>query len=139
MDDLMKEVLTVFDKSQTVYFASSENGQPRVRPMSMQCLENRFWLLTGSEDDKISQLSKNGKMEFCYTWSTEKGTGIIRAAGMGMIVSDIETRIRIAGQCDFFDQYWQDKNDSGYALVKLLIKEISYIKPGEFETHKISF
>jgi len=42
----------------TFFLATEENNQPRVRPVTLVFFDERFWVLTGTDDAKVKQLQK---------------------------------------------------------------------------------
>ena len=65
LDDLKKEVRRHFKDQQHIFLATSEGDQPRVRPVTLVCLNEKFWILTGTKNAKTKQIMKNPKIEFC--------------------------------------------------------------------------
>jgi len=47
-DDLKEEVWGYFKDRQFIFLATSEEDQPRVRPVTLFYLDGRFWVLTGT-------------------------------------------------------------------------------------------
>lgn len=133
--EMRNEVWQFFKPLQTVYFATVENDEPKVRPVTMLYLEKRFWILTGTVDKKIEQIKDNPNIELCVPLYQEKHNGCIRLAGKAFLVKDRETRVSIAQKCDYFKNYWQDPDDPGYALIELEFTGVNYLKPGEMEAH----
>ena len=129
--DLKLEVWANFKDSQHVFLATEENDQPRVRPVTLVFSDRSFWVLTGTNNAKIQQIRKNPKMEFCLLLESGEKVGYIRAAGSAKIISDRETKTKIARNCDFFSEYWKSPDDPNYALLELRLNEIEYLNPDE--------
>jgi len=130
-DDLKKEVLEHFKDCQFIFLVTSEEDQPRVRPVTLFCLDGKFWVLTGTENAKTKQISKNPKIEFCLLLQKGEKHGYVRAAGLAKIIQDRKTKGKIAEQCDFFSEFWKSPDDPNYALIELHPTEIEYLRPNE--------
>jgi general stress protein 26 len=135
---LKREVWQRFKTMQTVYLGTVENEQPRVRPVTMLFLENRFWILTGTADDKVTHLRSNPQTEFCLPLPEDRGTGYVRFSGIAIIVSDKQTKVRIAENCPYFRDHWQDTNDPQFTLLEIKAAGIDYLKPGEYLSQKLT-
>ena len=64
--DLKFEVWAHFKDSQHVFIATEQNGQPRVRPVTLVFSDQRFWVLTGTNNAKIQ------RWNFAYYLREEK-------------------------------------------------------------------
>ena len=129
--ELKFEVWANFKDSQHVFLATEQNGQPRVRPVTLVFSDQRFWVLTGTNNAKIQQIRKNPKMEFCLLLESGENIGYIRAAGSAKIISVRETKAKVARNCDFFSEFWKSPADPNYALLELKLNEIEYLRPDE--------
>ncbi len=135
--DLKAEVWMHFKGSQHVFLATTEDDQPRLRPVTLVNFDQRFWVLTGTDNAKVKQIQKNPKIEFCLLLEEGGQHGYIRAAGFAKIVKDRETRAKVAKHCDFFSEFWNSPEDPSYALLELEVDEIEYLRPNEVVTRKL--
>ncbi|MDH5482795.1 MAG: pyridoxamine 5'-phosphate oxidase family protein [Candidatus Bathyarchaeota archaeon] len=122
---------------QHVFLATTENGQPRVRPVTLVNFDEKFWVLTGTENAKVKQIMKNPKIEFCLLLEEGEKRGYIRGVGYAKIVAEKETKIKVAKYCDFFNEFWENPDDPSYTLLELEMNEIEYLKPNETKTRKL--
>lgn len=136
---LKKEIMNRFTFCQTVFFSTCSGKKPKVRPMSLMYLWNKFWLTTGGSDAKVKQLKKNRNFEFCLLLETAKYVGYIRAAGRATLVSDVKIRKKFVNAVEFPEEFAKNPEDPGFALIRLDIKEIEYKKPGAWEHKKLKF
>jgi len=130
-DDLKKEVWENFKNHQHIFFTTSEGDQPRVRPVTLVCLDRRFWILTGTNNAKTKQIRKNPKIEFCLLFQKGEHQGYVRATGLAKIIRDRETKVKLAEHTDFFDEHWKSPDDPNYTLIELHLTEIEYLRPNE--------
>ncbi len=137
-EDLKKEVWAYFEKFQTVYLATCDGDQPRVRPVSLIYLNDKFWVSTGTQNAKVKQIHENNNIEICMLLESGENSGYIRGAGEAVIVKDRETKKLLADNMPFFKKFWKDADDPNYTLMEIVIKEIEYLKPGLFETERFS-
>ena len=134
---LEKEILHHFKKTQTIFFSTCQGKKPRVRPLYLIYFDKNFWICTGSKDAKIKQIDKNNNFEFCLLLQTKKYSGYIRGSGKVKVVKVQKTRKRLADNIQFFKTYFKDAADPGYALLRLNIKDIEYVKPGKMVAQKV--
>jgi len=95
-DSLKEEVWEDFKDYQHVFLATSEENQPRVRPVTLVCLDRKFWILTGTNNAKTKQIRKNPKIEFCLLFQKGENHGYVRAAGLAKIIRDRKTKVKMA-------------------------------------------
>ena len=115
----------------TIFLASAENDQPRVRPMSMVEINGELFVLTGTADAKVSQIKQNEKVEVLRLIKLEDGGGYVRFSAVAKIVESQSIRSRVAKATSFFDKYFQSADDPKFTLLHLIPKKIEYLKPGQ--------
>ena len=70
----MNEVLEYLKACGTFYLATSENGQPHVRPFGAVCeFEGKLYIVTNNQKKVYQQMKENGNVEICGMY---KGTWI---------------------------------------------------------------
>lgn len=138
LNNLKEEVWGHFKDYQFILLATSEEDQPRVRPVTLVCLDEKFWILTGTNNAKTKQILKNPKIEFCLLFQKGENFGYVRAAGLAKIIQDRKTKIKIAEQCNFFSEYWKGLDDPNYTLIELHLTEIEYLRPKEILTQRFT-
>jgi general stress protein 26 len=129
--NLKAEVRSHFQDYQHVFLATNEGDQPRVRPVTLVNLEQKFWVFTGTTDAKVGQVQKNPAIEFCLPFKEGEHHGYVRATGVAKIVEERETKVKVAKHCDFFSEHFKGFDDPNYTLLELKINEIEYLKSGE--------
>jgi len=129
--EVQKEVWSLIKPSQCVYLATAEADQPRVRPVTLLNIEQKFWIATGSRSAKARQILRNPNVEFCLPLTETCGTGYLRVAGVATAEKDPETRRRIGEQISFLREYWSGPDDPNVTLIRITRVEIEYLKPGE--------
>ena len=136
MSKVKDEVWNYFKDSQSIFLATSEENQPRVRPVTLIYFDKRFWITTGTDNHKVLQIQKNPKIEFCLIVKKEDKQGYVRGTGLAKIVKDKEQKGKIAKHCDFFSDFWESPDDPDYTLIEVSINEIEYLKPDEINVCK---
>ncbi len=114
----------------SVFLASAEDDQPRVRPVTLVENQGELFVLTGTNAAKIQQIQANEKVEIIKLVPYEKNTGYIRFSALAKIVTDKKIRERLANETSFFCSYWKSAKDPNYALVHIIPQKIEYLKPG---------
>ncbi|MBA7699791.1 hypothetical protein ES703_108494 [subsurface metagenome] len=64
--------------------------------------------------------------------------GYIRGGGLANIIEDSKIRKSVADNTPFFKEYWESAEDPSFTLLEIVIKEIEYIRPEEFEVERLS-
>jgi general stress protein 26 len=114
-----------------VFLATSEGDQPRVRPVGLGYFDEKFWIVTGTNNAKTEQIRKNPKVEFCLLLEEGKNLGYVRGAGLAQIIQDRETKIKIGKRSEWFSEFYKSPDDPNYTLINLCPTEIEYLKTGE--------
>ena len=115
----------------TVYLATAEGDQPRVRPVTLVKNEDAYYVITGSEDAKTKQIHSNGKVEVVVPVTQENRTGYIRFSALATIVTNPSIRTRVATATGYFLNYFKSPKDPRYALLHLVPTQAEYLKPDQ--------
>jgi general stress protein 26 len=115
----------------SIFFATLEGDQPRVRPVTLVENEGKLYILTGTADAKVSQVRKNEKVEVVRLIRFEEGGGYVRFSAVAKIIKDAKTRSRLAENTSFFSHYFEAADDPKFTLLQLIPKKIEYMKPGQ--------
>lgn len=111
----MQEVLDFLKKCKTYYLATTEDGQPRVRPFgTINLFEGKLYIQTGKTKPCFKQMIDNPKVEIC---AFDGGQWLRIAA---TVVDDD----RVAPKADMLDNYpglknRYDANDPNTAVLYL--------------------
>lgn len=127
-----------FKDMQAVFLATTDGDQPKVRPVTLICFDNRLWIGTGTQSAKIKQIKKDKKVEFCLFLKEDKVNGYIRGTGDAIIVQDNDTRKLLSDNMSYFKNFWKGPDDPNYTLLEIVIKEIEYLKPGGLKVEKLT-
>jgi len=134
-EQVTQEVWGHLKPAQLVYLATAEADQPRVRPVTLLDIDEKFWIATGTHTAKAQQMRKNPNVEFCLPLSGTAGNGYIRVAGVAGVVEDAETRKTIGAQVPFLKDFWSGFEDPDFCLIRITRVEIEYMRPGDQEAH----
>jgi len=130
-DDVRNELYEFFNEYRVVYLATAGGTQPRVRPVTMNYIDGKFWILTGTNDAKVGELNANPGVEACAPVDGSENKGYYRMSGKAIVVTDPETRAAISEKVDYFKNYWKTPEDPTYTLLEIDVKEVDVLKPGE--------
>ena len=121
LDDIIPKLNTM----PVVYFATTVDDQPRVRPMALIFHDGNYYLTSRSYEVKMMEIKQNSKMEFSFfVVNEDKSNWNIRAAGQAFVVKDLEVKTAAVKAITFFDHYWTGPNDPNYALISLKIDKV---------------
>ncbi|MBM6998974.1 pyridoxamine 5'-phosphate oxidase family protein [bacterium] len=89
----MDEILAYLTHVPAWYLATSEDGQPHVRPFSFAAKEDgKIWFVTATYKDVYEELVANPKMEGCSWWV---GHGWLVFSGEA-VFGDVSEEMRVA-------------------------------------------
>ena len=131
IEEIRQEVWSRLKDSQCVYLATAEADQPRVRPVTLLDLDEKFWIATNTRSAKVHQMRRNPNVEFCLPLHEECGDGYIRIGGVATIIADHETIAQIGSRIPFLSEYWEGTNDPDFCLIRITRVEVEYLKPGD--------
>ena len=115
----------------TIFLATAEGDQPRVRPVTLVENAGELFVLTGLKDAKVAQIKKNKKVEVVRLFQFEKGGGYVRFSARAKIIEDSKIRERMAKSTSFFSTYFKSADDPNFVLLHLAPVKIEYMKPGQ--------
>lgn len=76
---MLQEALAMLEKGKFVFLATSDGGEPRVRPFGfMGERDGKLWFCTATNKDVYAQLTRNPKVELAVTTTPEMLTLRIR-------------------------------------------------------------
>ncbi len=135
LDEIKAEVWAQFGLEQTVYLATAEGDQPRVRPITLLDLEEKFWIATSPRSAKARQILRNPNVEFCYPLADDRGQGYVRVSGIATLEKDSATTERIGSRVPFLRDHWSGTQDPDFCLIRISRVEIEYMEPGAESAH----
>jgi len=124
-----KSLLEKFETMQTCYLATYDGEFPRVRPMILIQHEGRFWLATGTEDDKTLQIKNHPKVALSVTLSEGDNESYVRIKGIAKHSQDPAERTAIWNIATYISRYWDSPEHPGFGLVEVKPVAISYMAP----------
>jgi uncharacterized pyridoxamine 5'-phosphate oxidase family protein len=136
-DEYKREIWCNFSEMQHIFLATVDGNQPKVRPVTLIRLKDRFFVATGSNDAKVRQLKQNPKAEFCLLLEKGESKGTLRAECSAKIVMDKGVKADVYNKVAFLKEFWKSPEDPGYTLVELQPSAFEYMKPGTIESVKV--
>ncbi len=135
-NDVKKEAWSHFKDYQTVMLATAEGGHPRVRPVTLINYEHKLWIATGTSSAKVKEMRGNPNIEFCLQFQGEAGSGYVRIAGLGEVVTDQGLKEKLFAHTAFLTDYWEGADDLSYALIHIIPVEVEYMRPGDMDAQR---
>jgi uncharacterized pyridoxamine 5'-phosphate oxidase family protein len=133
MDNVVDEALGYIEALDVAYLASCVDDQPYVRAMMLIKRNGKYYFATGSTDGKMSQLTRNPKVEVCIPIEDE---GSVRLRGEICFITNEETRAEIHGCTGFIQGFWSDPTDPDFVLMEFKPNHLEYMRPGTVEIEK---
>ena len=129
-----EEVLERFHFLNRVILATSEEDQPRLRPVTLIHLDGRFLITTGTKSSKVDHILKNPKVEFLMLLLEDENTGYVRGRCVASILNDKEIKRVLYEKVPHVSQLWEGPEDGDLTIIELEPVEYDYMKPGEFSS-----
>ena len=130
-------ILNQFKETQFVALATFDGMRPRVRPMTLIYLDRRFWMVTSTSSNKVTQIKQNPNVEFTYQFSENDEDCCIRILGKAEIIKDKNTKTSIAKRIGFFSNHWSSPEDPDYTLLEVLPDELQYVSPAGMKQFRL--
>ncbi len=135
--DELGQILNHFKETQFVALATFDGVRPRVRPVTLIYLDRRFWMVTSTSSNKVTQIKQNPNVEFAYQFSENGEDCCIRILGKAEIVKDKNTKTSIAKRIRFFKDHWSSPEDPDYTLLEILPDEMQYVTPSGMKQFRL--
>jgi len=135
LEDVRQEVWDLLKTMQSAYLATAEADQPRVRPITLLDIDEKFWIATSPRSGKTRQILRNPNVEFCIPLEEESGQGYVRVAGVAAVVADSAVRVEIGEKIPFLKEHWSGTDDPNFCLIRITRVEVEYLKPGDMEAN----
>ena len=132
MTDKIQSPEEILSGETTIFLATLDEDQPRVRPVTLVESEGELFVLTGSKDNKIAQIQIHNKVDILTLVKHGERTGYLRFTAKATIEDNPKIRARAAKTASFFNQFWDSPDHSGFALLRIQPIDMEYMKPGEF-------
>ncbi len=137
--DIKTAVLNLLKPTQMVFLATSQDGQPFVRPMTLIVHKGQYFFATGSSDAKTGQLEANPLAEICLYNREGDHAGYVRARGVIEKITDASIRKDVFEAAQFISNYFNEPSDPAFMLFRMHWREVEYMRPGEDISTKISW
>jgi pyridoxamine 5'-phosphate oxidase len=140
-----QECVEFANQCRTVYIATLDGNQPRVRPMALQFADERgFYFQTEPVKRFHQQMKANQKVELCFHNTQGGGLGkVMRVTGEMEFVNDLELKSKLLQERPFFKAIGiKSPDDPLFALFRVAKGEAFFwtmannMKEGEIERFK---
>jgi general stress protein 26 len=136
--DEVGQILNQFKETQFVALATIDDEmRPRVRPVTLICLDRRFWMVTSTSSNKVMQIKRNANVEFAYQFNESSENCCIRVPGKAKIIKDKKTKSDIAKRIGFFNNHWSSPEDPDYTLLEILPDELQHVSPSGMKQFRL--
>ncbi|MBN2829488.1 MAG: pyridoxamine 5'-phosphate oxidase family protein [Candidatus Cloacimonetes bacterium] len=123
------ELMPKFTTMQRCWLASYDGEYPRVRPMILIVHDGRFWLATGTEDAKTTQLMKHPKIEVSVPLKENEQESFVRIKGIAHYTHNPIERETIWHIATFIQNYFYSPEHPGFGLIEIHPATVSYMPP----------
>jgi general stress protein 26 len=128
----INDVYSYISDNQYVYMATTQDMQPKVRPMVLFFVKGKFYIVTFSGDSKVAQIKSNKLCEVLLPIKDElDNTGYVKMTGIAKLCVDMNVKMEAEYFCYFFDQFYDGADDPDFCLIELIFETFEVVKPGE--------
>jgi len=140
---VQKKIMSTFKEQQVVSFATVEENQPRVRPMTLIHLDGKFYMITGARGGKkakkLQQIRENPRFEYYLTLKGIEADGFIRGMGKTWELEKYKIKKNVYNKITWAANFFDTVDHPDYVLLELEHDGFSYRWPDEREIHYIEF
>jgi len=111
-----------------ISLATCEDGQPRVRPVSLIADGREFYIISFSDRD-------NDRFEFFFGIKVGESWGSIRASGNAVKIEEEEIDQELVDMIPLFNDR-ADSEEVEYTLIRLDIEELKVQDPEDRKVHR---
>jgi general stress protein 26 len=133
-----QELLGLLARDRWVAFATVDDGQPRVRMMTVLYHRGKLWCFTSASSAKANQLRHNDKFEFVAHMAEEGRVSSLRATGQAEIVDDSVVKKELSTSFPVFKDHWQSFDDPDFMLLRLNIESIEVERGPDTKAEKFT-
>ncbi len=131
-----EEVIDLIKDAGFCLLATSEDNQPRVRPMMPYLTEDNQLLLALLERSRtITHIKKNPKVELCFV---DRKMWYCRISGTATISDDKDKKEILWNNIPMLKQYFGGVEDSNFVLALIEINEVEAMTPHQKEPEMIN-
>ena len=139
--EILDKIMSSYHEQQVVSFATVEDEQPRVRPMTLIYLAGKFYMITGARGGKnakkLQQIRENPRFEYYLTLKGNEMDGFIRGMGQTWEQGDFETKKMIYDKITWAANFFDTAEHPDYVLLELMHDGFSYRWPDTREIHTL--
>jgi general stress protein 26 len=118
--------------------ATCDNGQPRVRPVSVFMVDKMSFLLaTFSGSRKSVQMRHNPKVELCFVDSHHRQ---VRVAGTASLVNSVEEKGRLMKEYldpAMWGSFFKGPEDPNFALFRIVPEQVEWMEQGQIKYNSV--
>jgi general stress protein 26 len=127
-----EDINKIIDEAKWGYLATSDEGQPSVRPVSTLVDEDLVcWIGTHTCTRKVHQVKTNPRVELCFC--TPDGRAHVRLSGAMEVVEDKAKKEWFFSVREYMARYLSGPDDPDYALLRLASDKIEVMPEGKME------
>jgi len=119
-----QELLRLLAKDRWVAFATVDDGQPRVRMMTVSLHDRQLWCFTSAASAKAGQLKRDDRFELVAHMEGEGNISSLRAMGRAEVVTDLSVKEALATANPSFKEHWSSFEDPDFMLLRLQVESI---------------
>ncbi len=113
----MQDIITFLKANTTVFLATSDQGEARVRPFQFQFEENgRLWFCTSKQKEVYTQLQKDPRVEFSAT-SPDMVT--VRVKGQAILEDSMAIKEKILANNALIRSLYGSAQDTNFTVFSL--------------------
>ena len=137
-DITMKDIYSFITENQYVYLTTTQDMQPKIRPMTLFYYKGIFYFVTFTNDAKVAQIKNNKLIEVLLPIKDQlNNQGYIKMSGKAKICTDADAKYEATYFCYFFDELYDGPDDPDFCLLECNFDAFEYFKPGTRHSVKV--
>ncbi len=127
----LDEAMSLLCDGSTVILATCSGSGPALRPMTLQVLDGRFYMLTFQGSPKVDHIGRNPRCQIYADLKHGEDQGFIRLSCTPGIVSDPEVKAVLFSKARYARNFWESADDPRFCLLGFTPMGGDVLKPGE--------
>jgi general stress protein 26 len=127
----MRSRLAKLSRPQAFLASLSDDGAPKVRPVTLMLNNYSLFLATARSSNKAKQNAMDSRVEFVTLFCESGSSGYIRVQGLAREITDLKLLKEVTTACHYpVSEYWKGVDDPDFFFFEVKPQRVEYMKPG---------
>lgn len=135
----IQKILTFFNDLNHIVLATMDEKKPRLRPMTLVRMNGGFFFATGTDSNKVKQLTKNPEIEILLQWKEEPNNGYIRIEGTAIRENSTKLITELFHKYEYLHKLWKNPQDPTLIIYRVKPRIFDYMKTGAWKSIQLKY